>query len=377
MGKRNDYIGDVYISDVYESKIYLADEYCSEIYNSLDIEKINNSTIEAVEREFKKKTSIINKKDLSFLAIGVAIFVAKGILFQYYAEANNYGKKIDPLKRFDHNDKKIEQAHRRANDAFRDRNVQKHGTGSWINYIYQTPPYDITKGSPLIGRNMEGRYHRYHTLGHDPILGWIFGTANILTDTVTFEDFVTNRVSRKPLMKITSEIVPIPTLFVESYNLVREDPLNLAAAIFAEGAHLASDRYTKLGLPVPVLEVFNSDLAGALYKSQYDELCLQRDLGIIAKSASLSILINMIIGLVHGLFYDEKKDFSRDLYEVRTRKILLLSNVIGSTSNIVTAIIEKKPSALDIGGLLVTISRLFTDLRFITRIREEYLHENS
>lgn len=63
--------------------------------------------------------------------------------------------------------------------------MRKHPTGYWINLLYQTPPYDITVGAPDLGINMGGAYHRLYTLGHDPVLGWIFGTANILADTIT------------------------------------------------------------------------------------------------------------------------------------------------------------------------------------------------
>lgn len=35
----------------------------------------------------------------------------------------------------------------------------------------------------------KGGNHRIVTLGHDPILGWIFGTANIMTNTITRYDF--------------------------------------------------------------------------------------------------------------------------------------------------------------------------------------------
>ncbi|WP_050008347.1 hypothetical protein [Butyrivibrio sp. WCE2006] len=359
----------------YETIEWEVEQYVSSIYSRLNISDVNDRTIKTIEKDFEKKTSIINKRDLSILSLATAIMVAKGILFQFYAEAKGYGQKIDTTKRLDHNDKAITDKHRKSNDLFRDKNVQKHGTGDWINLVYQTPPYDITKGSPLIGRNMEGGYHRVHTLGHDPVLGWIFGTANILTDTITFEDFASYRVTRKP-MRITNEHVPIPILFKDSYDLIMEDKMYLAAALFAEGAHLASDRYTKLGLPVPLLEAFNPEFASALYKSQYDELCLQRDISIIGQSASFACIVNMIVGLIHGLFYNEKKDHSRELYEVRTRKILSISNTIGTASNIVATIVEQKPTALDIGGLLVTISRLFTDIRFITKVREEYLREN-
>lgn len=152
--------------------------------------------LDEINKQFSRKTSIINKTDLSFLAIATALQVAKSLVFPYVAEKFDYGKSFDPADRLDHNDKSIEKAHRDANDKFRDKHLEKHGTGHWINILYQTVPYDITRGSADLGINMGGKYHRMYTLGHDPILGWVFGTANILTDCITFNNFHTNRISR-------------------------------------------------------------------------------------------------------------------------------------------------------------------------------------
>ena len=328
--------------------------------------------LDSIHKEFSQKTSIINKTDLVFLGIATALQTIKALLFGQIAKHFDYGNSFDPNNRLAHNDKSIEQAHRSANDKFKEKQ-EKHGHGYWMNILYQTPSYDITKGSPAIRRNMEGGYHRLHTLGHDPILGWIFGTGNILTDTITFEDFKTNRVLRKPKMIITPEIVSLIKLFSESFEMCKADYLNLPAAIFAQGCHLKSDKFTKLGLPVPILETINPEFASKLYKSNYDALCFSRDLKIVGASAGISIFIDMIVGLVHGLFNKNKKE--KDLYEVRTRKILLISNSIASTSNIIQTIITKNPRNLDIGGLLVTVSHLFMDLRFIARIKEEFINQ--
>ena len=53
------------------------------------------------------------------------------------------------------------------------------------------------------------------------------------------------------------------------------------------------------------------------------------------------------------------------------------SNIIGSTSNIIATIITKKPQSLDIGGLLVTISRMCMDARFIYILKKEYMQNNA
>lgn len=330
-------------------------------------------TRKEINEEFCKRTGIVNKTDLAFLTIATALQVAKALLFPYIAENFGYGSSFNPDDRLVHNDSSIKEAQKAANNIFRDKHSASHDTGAWINLLYQTPPYDITVGSPSIGYNMEGKYHRLHTLGHDPILGWLFGTANILTDIVTLDNFSSYRVIRSPKMKIIPKSVSMATMLYESYCAVKADPLNLPAALFTQYRHLKSDEFTKLGLPVPVLEVFSQDLAGKLYKENYDALCLARDAKFITGSAIVSVLINLIITLIHGLFYTSNGNLAREQYEVRTRKILLISNTIASGSSVIATCITKNFKNLDIGGLAITIARLFSDIRFMAKVKKEFL----
>ena len=172
---------------------------------------------------------------------------------------------------------------------------------------------------------------------------------------------------------MTNKTLLIPQLFMETSDQIQSDKYKLPAAVFRQALHYKSDMYTKDGLPVPLLGVFSETLAGKLYSSQYDFLCFVRDSKIEGISAVLSILINMVISLLHGLYYDEENDGNRDLFEVRTRKILLYSNTLASTGNVAATLITKNAKMLDIGGLLVTISRLYTDARFIARAKEEFI----
>lgn len=344
-----------------------------ELENLLTSSEINKSfkELDQINAEFSRKTGIINKTDLSFLMIATALQVTKSLVFPHVAKKFGYGESFDSSNRLAHNDKSIEKAHKDANDKFRDTSLKNHKTGYWMNILYQTPAYDITVGSADLGINMGGRYHRLHTLGHDPILGWIFGTANILTDVITMNNFQSYRVVRNPKMRITPEPVSIFSLFNESYQVIQDDFLNLPAAIFAQAQHLKSDVFTKQGLPVPLLETFNESFASNLYKNQYDSLCLARDTKIIGTSYMVSTIIDIVIGLVHGLFRD--KNESKDLFEVRTRKILLISNCIATSSSAISTYITKNPKNLDIGSLLSTIVHLFTDIKFIMRIKEEFI----
>ena len=81
----------------------------------------------------------------------------------------------------------------------------------------------------------------------------------------------------------------------------------------------------------------------------------------------------MIIGLVHGLLYNPEKDRDRKLYEVRTRKILSISNALASVGNIAYAVGTDDWRKLDVGGIMVTLYRLFTDVRFITKVKKDFI----
>lgn len=340
-----------------------------------------NFCIEEIERinaEFSAKTGIINKKDLSFLAIATALQTTRWIIIQRLL--GDLGETIDNTTRLAHNDSRIKKKIYNSNKKFQSQ-FQDHGHRkslksyrSWEEIIFSSAPYDTAEASPKFGENLEGRYHRYKTLGHDPVLGWIFGTANFITDTCTLSNFNSYRISREKTPHF-SEPVSLFTIFHELLDSVKEDWLRLPAGIFAQFVHLRSDVFTKLGLPVPLLEVFSETLAGNLYKSQYDSLCLLKDLKIIRNQAGFSILINMIIGLIHGLFYNPEKDGERDMYEVRTRKILCISNALSSAGNLAYVIGQNDWKGIDAGGLLVNLYRLFSDVRFITRIKESFIQQ--
>ena len=355
-------------------------------YCKADIDRINNL--------FAQKTKLC-KTDLAFLMIASALQTARWIIIQQLV--GDLGQTIDESKRMDNKKgdeiKKKAQHEYNKNHSDRD-NIKSEKYPTWKDIVFgQYPkadgtktrgrcPYDAQKGGPE-GFDEGGKgMHRQNTLGHDPILGWIFGTANIMTCTITLSkkfQFGTYRVTYPNA--VMSERITAGRMFYEVYDSLLEDKYRLPAALFAQAAHLNSDVFTKWGLPVPLLETFSPDLTYKLYSEQYDSLCLLRDIAIVGSQGILAILINMIISLTHGLFYRPVIDGSREHYEVRTRKILLYSNAISSTINLgyvgANAYIGNEAAwkKLDLGGLLVTLYRLFADVRFITRVKEQFIQQ--
>lgn len=272
-----------------------------------------------------------------------------------------------------------------ASDQFRleasegDKLVKKVVPKRWENILLESVPYDAIQLAPGFkeefgGTGLSGTTHRFRTLGHDPLFGWIFGPVNIITDSLTKSDIITTySVSG---MKI-SGMYKAGTIgsFNDCYSAVAAEKHLLPVATIRQALHFGSDYFTKQGLPLPVIGTLNNDFAKTLVTH------FNVDMYSVMRSAALSTLINSIIMFVHSLFYDESSGVSREVYAVRTRKILSYSNALASASNVIYVAINgylgnagalKK---LDVGGLLVTIYRLVSDYRYVAQIKKEFLEK--
>lgn len=367
-------------------------DYQPVIEDFLSQEEFNYSLeqIEVIKKEFQQKTKL-NKVDIAFLIIATALQTLRWFIINKIMGDIGEQIDVDTREASKAGDKRKKGTINKYNDKQGDRKNLKSEKGypTWKDIIFgQYPrddgrgkshfrcPYDAqTDGPPGFDDGGKGA-HRANTLGHDPILGWIFGTANIMTCTIS--------LSKKFQFRTYRVLYPggrfgmptsWPIMFKEVYESIREDKFRLPAGIFAQGAHLASDVYTSRGLPVPLLEVFTKDFAGDLYNEYYDSLCLLRDIKIVGSQAVVAIIINMLVTLIHGLFYKPDRDESRKMYEVRTRKVILYSNSLASAGNVAYAAVTQDWGKLDVGGILVTITRLFSDIRFITRMKHEFIQK--
>lgn len=82
-------------------------------------------------------------------------------------------------------------------------------------------------------------YHRLLQLGHDPVLGFIFGVADIMTGRMTTID---------KTGKIVSQVME---------NYADRTEIEIFKALAKQIAHFKSDITTSMGLPVPFMSLFN------------------------------------------------------------------------------------------------------------------------
>lgn len=299
-----------------------------------------------IKKAFSDQTKL-TKGDIAILLLTVALQIARQYVFSN--EKFRFNTASD------------------ADNAIK-KPLEKIIPGQWQDFLLGPVPYDAVKREDTNSNStgLSGNTHRYRTLGHDPVLGWIFGPVNILTSSLTKSNFVTTYEIRN--MKIGDGYTAGTFGAVnDSVIKAQEDKLNLPAAIVKQVIHFGTDYFTRQGLPLPFIS--SIDNATAQKFVQHYNI----DTYSVTRGATISTFINTLISIIHSLFYNPNKHGNRKLFEVRTRKILLIANMIASTSNVIYVAVSKDLKKLDLGGLLVTIGRIFTDVSFIAQIENEFI----
>ncbi len=341
--------------------------------------------LDNLDEEFEKQTGL-NGSDMAFLFFATAMQCARIFLMNKLTQIEKAGqgnKKEDflhkvqnkVLKNFD-DGKQL-----KPKKYYAPRNQIIFGRGV---------PYDVTAyGSDKIKelKIFKGANHRFATIGHDPIIGLIVGTTNILTNTITcvktpivstfHVSYDANLIGKT--LKIQDPQISSPASTILALKYVTERCLNdtasVVAAVIKQIIHIGTDLYTPMGIQLPAANLILSN-------KNVEQLTSYISTGDVIKagaSAGLSVLINFLISTVHSLMYDETKYSNRDVYNVKTRKIIMYSNTIASASNIIWVGAnmlggnEAAVKDLDIGGIIITINRLLTDTEFIRKVKEEFV----
>jgi hypothetical protein len=325
-------------------------------------------TLNDLDAEFEKQTGL-TKIDIPFLFFATALQCVRQYVLTGFPE------RLD--------DQTAANATRGHTEEHSNRSHQWYNPP--LDEIITSPvPFDAMYGSPDFELGLSGLTHRRKTLGHDPILGWIFGTANIATSTLTTNVFSSYHVKTGTVIsrdRITNNAQTSSVLYYTKEKLLNrgiEGKKIIAVSLIKEAVHLKSDLNTKESLPFPIVSTFSPELAETLASYGID----MANISAVGKQASYAILINTLIGMLHYLIHDFNKGESRKLYEVRTRKILSYSNYIASASNLLYVSIsaalgnEAAFRKLDIGGFIVTLHRIISDSAFIQKIKEEFVFGN-
>lgn len=327
-----------------------------EYHRVVDLSRNAPAIIENIDKAFREKTKLTDT-DIVFLMICTALQCVR----QYLLTNNKF--RLQDLGSMTSSKRGDAMMHSVYNAS-----VGAVAPPSWEAVLFQgTVPYDVIRtGIHVSDTGLCGTTHRYRTLGHDPVLGWIFGPANIITSSLTKTDFLTTyQVSNNIIIRR----FPGGTLGMleQTARTAKNDPMLLTAAVARQAIHFGSDYFTKQGLPIPLIATVNNDLAKTMITKG------NIDLWSVTRGAALAALINQLIAVIHRLFYSESRDGDETMYEVRTRKILSYSNALAVGSNVVVAAVTEDLTKLDAGGILVALHRFISDYQFIQNVKRDFL----
>lgn len=366
-----------------------------------------------IEEEFKEQTGL-NKTDVAFIIIAVLLqmtrqFLQRSLNFDAFKSKENRDddKKSASKAKENYDNEKADKKKEKAEADETKGSRYYHASVNEIADIKHVP-YDIVNGTAKYNVKLSGTNHRVKTLGHDPWLGYLFGTCNILTNTMSLgkdNSFRTLHIGKNeagiPSVIAEANLAKMFEYSVKRYN---ESKSTVALAIMKQTYHIKSDEYSKEGLSLPFLQLlFDSDIIKELSESGIDYAKLNF-LGTVAKQTALTELINLVISIAHRItiLLEENKQNnntftltqlkqclrkSASLHEVRTRKIIMISECIASSVNAiviggieVAAVVteneklaEEAAKRIDIGGYISTIIHLFSDIRFISKIKKDFI----
>lgn len=336
--------------------------------------------LERIDREFKERTKL-QDADAAFVIAATMLQVVRVLVINSLTEVERAGAgnaKEDALHNFQD----------RVFSGFDDGGPAESGRlFASKSHILSSRgvPYDATRYEAENLKIFKGANHRFATLGHDPVLGLVFGTSNIMTNSITcVKDAsvfgigaripATYSVSydafgKNPLIGAPAGTVE---MLVAAGRRVVSEPDAAAAALIKQLIHIGTDLYTPCGIQVPFANL-------VLDKAHTEALTKYVSTGDVLKvgmQAGMTVLINWLIAALHGcslIFKDDGSDYCAEMYQARTKKIILISDTIATSSSVVQASITKNSKCLDLGGAAVLVYRLFSDARFVAKLKEEYV----
>ena len=315
---------------------------CKEIDRVINILHNTDEVLDDLDEQFCKKTGL-TKLDMTLLFLAIGLQIARQYLF-----SNEKGR-LTASRGDEIIDKSLSLA-----------------PPDWQEILTQSVPYDaIQTGAHASDTGLAGTTHRYRTLGHDPIFGWIFGTANIMTNSLTKTTFETYQVKNMKIIRHYPN--GVGGMFERAVSYSMNDPQLLAVSIARQAIHFGSDYFTKQGLPIPGVAMVDNDLAKEMITSWHI------DMWSVTRGMALSVFINQLISIIHKLFYDGNTEMDQKLYNVRTRKIVTYSDLVASSTNLGYVAITHDMQKLDIGGIAVTIYNMITNKKYIKQVKEEFI----
>lgn len=210
-------------------------------------------------------------------------------------------------------------------------------------------------------------FHRYHSLGHDPILGFIFGVLDVMNGTFSAIDKHGNFIIQKV---VNQETVG----------------MNFFEAVCRVFGHMKSDISTPMGLPAPLMPLLNflqfgsigeegltiAEVSRSMYAQGYD----------FSHFLSMSISPMIIEILVRALYFAKRKyegnsfndsipiDFGVNR-KPKLRTMLFTAHLIATAGNAGKIGITQNPLAINYTQWIALFRYLIPQMKWILNDKEK------
>ncbi len=352
---------------------------------------------DAVNEEFERMTSL-QREDYVYVFLCAGLQCLRQYLLTDFKPRLNDQDAAAAVK----GDDDYETSYRWANDEDYRMTVDQ----IWLNPV----PFDAIKGGKALNAGVSGKTHRFNVPGHDPWLGYFFGTVNIMTGTITVIDgglmknfdsiagglesavglksylvkslperirYKSGAVSVRTVDKIAEPAPPFSVLVDACIDRIQDDKKEgleaLASAVVKEYIHLKSDRRSLQSLPVPGLSLVSPDLAKKTAEFGFDSLNIRT----VGKQLAGSVLINCIVRAFYFVHHYLAGGYT-DMHKVRISRILNVANVLATVSNLAFTIAASfwapdLTRKADIGGTVASFAEICKNNDFIYKMQIEYI----
>jgi len=335
----------------------------------------------AAQAEFRIGSSMLNKQDLGFLVFACILHgMAKYEIRKMRMMSDKDLAKKNPLHHKEHS--------ARLNHKYYCSREEIITNPVPFDAIILDPMYKTSFWQHL-KPGFKGTNHRFTALGHDPLLGLVIGTANIMTSTITRSDFRSwhvrteqhERLKRNGKRAIESlDTICEPASTIAIFKVIgerldaegQEGWLTLGTALAKEIVHLMTDMPSLMSLPIPVISAISPDFAHKL--SLYGI-----NTGTIVEGVIANKIINFVVAFLHRLCMEKGAD--ERMYKVRTSKLITAANLIATGGDLAVTMYQaymgdlKAMRKFDLGGYVCTLDNLVSSTRLINQLECEYMNE--
>lgn len=234
-------------------------------------------------------------------------------------------------------------------------------------------PYDSSTNYDL-NKYVDGLsswFHRYHSLGHDPILGFIFGVFDIMKGRFTAID-----KNGKIISQVVGDVPEGMTIF---------------KAIGQVFGHLQSDVNTSMGLPVPMMTLLNkfqfgsfgseglsfAEIARGMYAEGYDfkHFC---SMSIPTMLIEVIVRISYLIKrLKEGYTFKESIPINGLNKKPKLQTMLFISHTICTAVNAGKVYFTQNPLAINYTEWIAFLKYSFSQLKWTLNekpnLRDKYI----